>query len=205
MVFVVGLTGSIGMGKSAVSEMIRRTGVPVWDADAAVHELYAPGGKAVAPVGSRFPAAVVDGAVDRDALSKQVLGNNDAICDLEKIVHPLVGEHRQTFFAEAEADGHGLVVVDVPLLFETGGNERMDHVVVVSARADQQRERVLARPGMTAEKFESILARQVPDAEKRSRADDVIDTSTTLAETEEAVILLVESLRRKAGVSASRA
>ena len=124
MVFVVGLTGSIGMGKSAVSEMIRRTGVPVWDADAAVHELYRPGGKAVAPVGERFPEAIIDGGVDRDALSRQVLGNNDAIKDLEHIVHPLVGEHRQSFFTQAEDDGHDLVVVDVPLLFETGGNER---------------------------------------------------------------------------------
>lgn len=198
MVFVVGLTGSIGMGKSAVSDMIRRTGVPVWDADAAVHELYAAGGKAVAPVRTRFPDTIADGAVDRDALSKQVIGNNDAIRDLERIVHPLVGEHRQTFFATAEADGHDLVVVDVPLLFETGGNERMDHVVVVSARAEQQRERVLARPGMTADKFEAILARQVPDAEKRRKADDVIDTSTTLEETEETVILLIERLREKA-------
>lgn len=195
MVFVVGLTGSIGMGKSAVSEMIRRTGVPVWDADAAVHELYRPGGKAVAPVGERFPEAIVDGGVDRDALSRQVLGNNDAIKDLEHIVHPLVGEHRQSFFAQAEADGHDLVVVDVPLLFETGGNERMDHVVVVSASAEQQRERVLARPGMTAAKFEAILSRQVPDAEKRAGADDVIDTGTTLEETEKAVILLIAKLR----------
>ena len=183
------------MGKSAVSEMIRRTGVPVWDADAAVHELYRPGGKAVAPVGERFPEAIVDGGVDRDALSRQVLGNNDAIKDLEHIVHPLVGEHRQSFFVQAEADGHDLVVVDVPLLFETGGNERMDHVVVVSASAEQQRGRVLARPGMTAEKFEAILSRQVPDAEKRAGADDVIDTGTTLEETEKSVILLIEKLR----------
>lgn len=196
MVFVVGLTGSIGMGKSAVSEMIRRTGVPVWDADAAVHELYAPGGKAVGPVSQRFPDAIVDGGVDRDALSRQVLGNNDAIKDLERIVHPLVGEHRRAFFARAEADGHQLVVVDVPLLFETGGNARMDHVVVVSASADQQRERVLARPGMTAEKFEAILARQVPDADKRQQADDVIDTGTTLEETEASVVLLIERLRQ---------
>jgi dephospho-CoA kinase len=195
MVFVVGLTGSIGMGKSAVSEMIRRAGVPVWDADAAVHELYMIGGKAVEPVQHRFPEAVVDGAVDRDLLSRQVLGNEGAIKDLEKIVHPLVGEHRQGFFSKAEADGHKLVVVDVPLLFETGGNARMDHVVVVSARGEQQRERVLARPGMSPEKFEAILARQVPDAEKRSMADDVVDTSTTLQATEAAVRLLLGKLQ----------
>jgi len=198
MVFVVGLTGSIGMGKSAVSDMFRRAGVPVWDADAAVHELYQPGGKAVAGVGERFPSAIVDGGVNRDALSREVVGNEAAIKDLEKIVHPLVGEHRLGFFAQAEADGHDLVVVDVPLLYETGGEKRMDQVVVVSARPEQQRERVLARPGMTAEKFEAILARQVPDAEKRSRADHVIDTSTTLEATESSVVALVGRLKRMA-------
>lgn len=198
MVFVVGLTGSIGMGKSAVSDMFRRAGVPVWDADAAVHELYRPGGTAVAGVGERFPSAIVDGGVNRDALSREVVGNDAAIKDLEKIVHPLVGEHRLGFFAQAEADGHDLVVVDVPLLYETGGEKRMDQVVVVSARPEQQRERVLARPGMTAEKFEAILARQVPDAEKRSRADHVIDTSTTLEATESSVVALVGRLKRMA-------
>lgn len=202
MVFVVGLTGSIGMGKSAVSEMFRRAGVPVWDADAAVHELYQPGGKAVERVRARFPGAIVDGGVDREALSREVVGNEEAIKDLEKIVHPLVGEHRLGFFAEAEADGHDLVVVDVPLLYETGGEARMDQVVVVSAAPGQQRERVLARPGMTPEKFAAILARQVPDAEKRSRADHVIDTSTTLEETEKSVQALVGRLRELASARA---
>ncbi|WP_416898877.1 MAG: dephospho-CoA kinase [Minwuia sp.] len=197
MVFVVGLTGSIGMGKSAVSKMFRDNGVPVWDADAAVHELYAPGGKAAGPVAERFPDAIVDGGVDRDRLSREVIGNDSAIKDLEKIVHPLVGEHRQAFFADAAADGHDMVVVDVPLLFETGGEKRMDAVVVVSAPAAQQRERVLARPGMTADKFENILARQTPDAEKRARADHVIDTGTTLEETGKAVAQLVGLLREK--------
>jgi len=195
MVFVVGLTGSIGMGKSAVSAMFRKAGVPVWDADAAVHELYAKGGLAVDPVSARFPEAVVDGAVDRDRLSRLVLGNDKAIKDLEQIVHPLVGAHRQDFFATAAADGHRLVVVDVPLLFETGGEARMDRVVVVSASPEQQRERVLARPGMTAGKFEAILARQTPDEVKRERADHVVDTSVTLEETEKAVLDLVEILR----------
>lgn len=203
MVFVVGLTGSIGMGKSAVSAMFREAGVPVWDADAAVHELYALGGSAVEPVGLRFPDAVVDGAVDRDSLSRQVLDNNDAIKDLERIVHPLVGQHRQAFFGRAEAEGHTLVVVDVPLLFETGGNERMDYVVVVSARPAQQRERVLARPGMTVEKFEAILARQVPDAEKREKADHVVDTSTTLEATRASVLQLTSSLRTMANGATS--
>ena len=198
MVFVVGLTGSIGMGKSAVSQMFRDNGVPVWDADAAVHELYAPGGKAVGPVAERFPAAVIDGAVDRDRLSGEVLGNDSAIKDLERIVHPLVGEHRLAFFAEAEKGGHDLVVVDVPLLFETGGEARMDSVVVVSARPEQQRERVLARPGMSEGKFENILSRQTPDAEKRARADHVIDTSTSLEETAAAVGQLVGLLREEA-------
>lgn len=198
MVYVVGLTGSIGMGKSTVAGMFRDEGVPVWDADAAVHEIYSPGGPAVGPVGERFPGVVVDGAVDREKLSYRVVGDDDAIRDLERIVHPLVGEHRQRFFAEAERDGHGIVVVDVPLLFETGGEARMDAVVVVSAGAEQQRERVLARPNMTAEKFAAILARQTPDAEKRERAHHIIDTAVTHEETAAQVKTLVAELRRKA-------
>lgn len=195
MAYVVALTGSIGMGKSATANMFRADGVPVWDADAAVHELYAAGGPAVEPVRARFPNAVVDGAVDRERLSAEVLGNDAAIKDLERIVHPLVGEHRAAFRAEADAAGADIVVVDVPLLFETGGEKKVDAVVVVSASAEQQRERVLARPGMTVAKFESILARQTPDAEKRRRADHVIDTGVSLAETEAQVAALVASMR----------
>ncbi|GJL89747.1 MAG: dephospho-CoA kinase [Minwuia thermotolerans] len=197
MAYVVALTGSIGMGKSATAEMFRAAGVPVWDADAAVHEIYARGGRAVEPVRARFPDAVVDGAVDRERLSAEVVGNDAAIRDLEKIVHPLVGEHRAAFRAEADAAGADIVVVDVPLLFETGGEKKVDAVVVVSADAEQQRVRVLARPGMSEAKFEAILARQTPDAEKRARADHVVDTSVTLAETEAQVRALVAEMRAK--------
>lgn len=197
MAYVLALTGSIGMGKSATASMFRAAGVPVWDADAAVHEIYARGGKAVEPVRQRFPDAVVDGAVDRERLSAEVVGNDAAIRDLEAIVHPLVGEHRAAFRARADAEGAEIVVVDVPLLFETGGEKKVDAVVVVSARPEQQRERVLARPGMSAAKFEAILARQTPDAEKRARADHVIDTSLTLAETEAQVQALVAALRER--------
>ncbi|MDF1733397.1 MAG: dephospho-CoA kinase [Minwuia sp.] len=197
MAYVVALTGSIGMGKSATAEMFRAAGVPVWDADAAVHEIYAKGGPAVEPVRARFPDAVVDGAVDRERLSAEVVGNDAAIRDLETIVHPLVGEHRAAFRARADADGADIVVVDVPLLFETGGEKKVDAVVVVSASADQQRERVLARPGMSVAKFEAILARQTPDAEKRARADHVVDTSVSLAETEAQVRALVAEMRAK--------
>lgn len=180
---VVGLTGSIGMGKSEVARMFASLGVPVYDADAAVHELYAKGGAAVAPIGDAFPQAVVDGAVDRDRLSKLVVGDEAAIKRLESIVHPLVGQSRAGFMAKAAADGAKVVVADIPLLYETGGETRVDYVVVVSAPYRAQRERVLARPGMTAAKFEAIVARQTPDEKKRARADFVIATDTSLAET----------------------
>ncbi|MDR7230804.1 dephospho-CoA kinase [Caulobacter sp. BE264] len=177
---ILGLTGSIGMGKSTTSRMFQDEGVPVYDADAAVHALYATGGAAVAPVEAAFPGVVVNGAIDRAKLSAEVVGNAEALAKLEAIVHPLVGAHRIGFFEEAKAKGHEIVVLDIPLLFETGGEKRVDKVVVVSAPADVQRERVLARPEMTAEKFEAILARQTPDAEKRARADFVIDTGQGL-------------------------
>jgi len=177
---ILGLTGSIGMGKSTTSRMFQDEGVPVYDADAAVHALYATGGAAVAPVEAAFPGVVVNGAIDRAKLSAEVVGNAEALAKLEAIVHPLVGAHRIGFFEEAKAKGHEIVVLDIPLLFETGGEKRVDKVVVVSAPADVQRARVLARPEMTAEKFEAILARQTPDAEKRARADFVIDTGQGL-------------------------
>jgi dephospho-CoA kinase len=177
---ILGLTGSIGMGKSTTSKMFQDEGVPVYDADAAVHALYAAGGAAVAPVEAAFPGVVTNGAIDRAKLSAQVVGDPEALAKLETIVHPLVGADRIGFFEQAKAQGHEIVVLDIPLLFETGGEKKVDKVVVVSAPADIQRERVLARPEMTPEKFEAILARQTPDAEKRARADFVIDTGQGL-------------------------
>ena len=176
----VGLTGSIGMGKSTTAAMFAAEGVPVYDADAEVHALYARGGAAVAPLEAAFPGVVVDGAVDRTLLSQRVVGKPDELKKLEAIVHPLVGESRIGFFQKAVADGADIVVLDIPLLFETGGEKRMDAVVVVSAPADLQRQRVLARPGMDEAKLDAILARQMADAEKRARAHFVIDTSRGL-------------------------
>jgi dephospho-CoA kinase len=179
-VIVVGLTGSIGMGKTTTAALFAEAGAPVWDADAAVHRLYAKGGAAVAPIAAAFPGIVVDGAVDRARLSARLAEDPPAFARLEAIVHPLVGADRQAFLDRAAAAGAKVVVLDIPLLFETGGERRVDKVVVVSATPELQRERVLARPGMTAEKLEALLARQVPDAEKRARADFVIDTSKGL-------------------------
>lgn len=173
---ILGLTGSIGMGKSTTAAMFEAEGVPVYDSDAAVHALYAAGGAAVAPVEAAFPGVVVDGAIDRARLSAKVVGDPEALAKLEAIVHPLVGAHRIGFFEKAQAEGRDIVVLDVPLLFETGGQRSVDKVVVVSAPPEVQRARVLARPEMTPEKFDAILARQLPDAEKRARADFVIDT-----------------------------
>jgi len=176
----VGLTGSIGMGKSTTAAMFAAEGVPVYDADAEVHALYAKGGAAVGPLEDAFPGVVVDGAVDRAKLSHCVVGKPDELKKLEAIVHPLVGESRIGFFQDAVARGADIVILDIPLLFETGGEKRMDAVVVVSAPADLQRERVLARPGMDEAKLDAILARQMADAEKRARAHFVIDTSLGL-------------------------
>lgn len=176
----VGLTGSIGMGKSTTAAMFAAEGVPVYDADAEVHALYARGGAAVEPLEAAFPGVVVDGAVDRAKLSHYVVGKPDELKKLEAIVHPLVGESRVGFFQKAVADGADIVILDIPLLFETGGEKRMDAVVVVSAPADVQRQRVLARPGMDEAKLDAILARQMADAEKRARAHFVIDTSQGL-------------------------
>jgi dephospho-CoA kinase len=192
---ILGLTGSIGMGKSTTSKMFQDEGVPVYDADAAVHALYATGGAAVAPVEAAFPGVVVDGAIDRAKLSAQVVGDPEALARLEAIVHPLVGAHRIGFFEQAKAEGHEIVVLDIPLLFETGGEKRVDKVVVVSAPADVQRQRVLARPEMTPEKFEAILARQTADAEKRARADFVIDTGQGLEHARQQVRDLLTLLR----------
>lgn len=185
----LGLTGSIGMGKSAVAAMFADEGVPVFDADAAVHRLQGVGGRLIPAIEAAFPGTIVDGAVDRAALGAAVFGDDAAIRRLEGIVHPAVAEERAAFL---EAHIHApLVVFDVPLLFETGGDAKVDKVAVVSAAADVQRARVLARPGMTAEKFAAILARQTPDAEKRARADFVIPTDTDFTTTREAVCAVI--------------
>lgn len=190
--FILGLTGSIGMGKSAVAAMFRGLGVPVFDADAAVHELQGPGGACVAPIEQAFPGTTGPQGVDRQKLGAAVFGDPAALRLLESIVHPEVAELRRTFLADNAAAP--LIVFDIPLLYEKTGQHGLDAVAVVSAPAEQQRERVLARPGMTVEKFEQILRLQVPDAEKRARADHVIDTGVSLAETRHAVQRLVHQL-----------
>lgn len=192
---LIGLTGSIGMGKSTTAAMFREAGVPVYDADAAVADLYSKGGAAVGPVGEAFPGVVKDGAIDREALRQAVLGKPEALKRLNAIVHPLVGRDRGSFFAEAEAEGADMVVLDIPLLFETGGHANMDAVVVVSAPADMQRERVLARPGMSPERLEAILAQQMADAEKRARAHFVVDTSRGLEPAREQVAEIIAVMR----------
>jgi len=175
----LGLTGSIGMGKSTTARLFEEEGAPVYDSDAAVHALYAAGGAAVAAVEAAFPGITgEDGGVDRARLSAKVVGDPEALKRLEAVVHPLVGAHRAAFFAEL--DDADVVVLDVPLLFETGGERAVDAVAVVSAPEAMQRERVLAREGMSAEKLHAILSRQTPDADKRARADFVIDTSKGL-------------------------
>lgn len=194
---VLGLTGSIGMGKSTVGKMFAEEGVPVFDSDAAVHALYAAGGAAAAPVEAAFPGVTVDGAVDREALSRRVVGDEAAIKRLEMIVHPLVRQAQAEFLQTNRDAGTKVVVLDIPLLFESGGAKLVDKVAVVSAAADVQRERVLARPGMTAEKFEAILARQTPDAEKRARADFVIDTGGSLEATRAQARAVLDALREQ--------
>lgn len=177
----LGLTGSIGMGKSTVAAMFAAEGIPVFDADAAVHRLQGPAGRVVAAIEAHFPGTTGAGGVDRTALAEAVLGDDAAMKALEAIVHPAVGEERAAFLRDHAAAP--LVVFDVPLLFETGGDRAVDQVAVVSAAPEIQRARVLARPGMSEAKFAAILARQVPDAEKRARADFVIPTDVPLAET----------------------
>ena len=183
--FILGLTGSIGMGKSAVAAMFQGLGVPVFDADAAVHQLQGPGGELLAVIEAEFPGTTGSGGVDRARLGAEVFGKPEALARLEAIVHPAVAAMRAAFLKRHAAAP--LVVFDIPLLFEKGGASQVDAVLVVSASGEAQRARVLARPGMSAEKFEKILALQMPDAEKRARADYVIDTGTSLAETRHAV------------------
>lgn len=173
--FVLGLTGSVGMGKTTTARFFAEAGVPVHDADAVVHRLYEK--EAVAAIEAAFPGTTLDGTVDRKLLSARVVGDPAAFKRLEDIVHPLVHEAERHLLAEAEERGEKVAVLDIPLLFETGGEERVDAVVVASAPPEVQKARVLERPGMTMEKLEAILAKQMPDAEKRRRADFVVDTS----------------------------
>ena len=189
---VLGLTGSVGMGKSTTAGFFVEAGVPVHDADAAVHRLYA--GEAVPQIEAAFPGMTAGGIVDRTLLAKRVLGDPVALKRLEAIVHPLVQASERRFLADAEARGEKVVVLDIPLLFETGGDARVDAVVVVSAPAEVQRKRVMERPGMTAEKFEAILSKQVPDVEKRRRADFVVDTSRAFEATRAQVRAVLAAL-----------
>lgn len=172
---VLGLTGSIGMGKSTTAQLFAEAGVPVYDADAAVHRLYE--GEGVPAIEAAFPGTTANGKVDRNRLSARVVHDSAAMKRLEEIVHPMLGASRQKFLGDAEQSGAPVAVVDVPLLFETGGEKRVDAVVVVTTSSELQRERILARPNMTEEKLAAILARQMPDAEKRKRAHFVVDTS----------------------------
>ena len=191
----LGLTGSIGMGKSTTAAMFREAGVPVYDADAAVADLYLRGGAAVAPLEAAFPGVTRDGAVDREALRQRVLGDDAAMARLNAVVHPLLGHDRAAFFARAEASKADMVVLDIPLLFETGGQVNMDAVVVVTAPAEMQRERVLARAGMTPERLDAILSRQVADVEKRARAHFVVDTGRGLEAAREQVGEIIAVMR----------
>lgn len=175
---VIGLTGSIGMGKSTTAQFFRDAGVPVYDADAAVHRLYA--GEAAPLIEAAFPGSTAAGTVDRAALGRQVVGDPAALRQLEAIVHPLVRREEVLFLRDAEQAGAAVAILDIPLLFEIGGADRVDAVVVATAPAEMQRARVFARPGMTEEKFQALLAKQMPDAEKRRRADFIVDTGRGL-------------------------
>jgi len=192
---ILGLTGSIGMGKSTVADMFIRAGVPVFDADAIVRHMQGPAGELLEAIEVEFPGLTGPEGVKRDALGNQVFGDPKALKRLEAIVHPAVAAHRGEFLIE-HADAP-LVVFDIPLLFEGGGDQQVDRVLVVSAPPEVQRARVLSRPGMTPDKFAHILSLQVPDAEKRARADHIIDTGTTLADTEKAVKQLIAQLLDK--------
>jgi dephospho-CoA kinase len=189
---VLGLTGSIGMGKSTTAGFFREAGIPVHDADATVHQLYA--GEAAPLIEVAFPGVVESGVVNRKLLSPRVIGKPEAMQKLEAIVHPLVREAELNFLKQAREKEAAIAVLDIPLLFETGGEKRVDQVIVVSATPDIQRQRVLSRPGMTAEVFEAILAKQIPDEQKRERADFIVDTSHGLDDAREQVHDIIRSL-----------
>ncbi|MGD0191916.1 MAG: dephospho-CoA kinase [Rhizomicrobium sp.] len=195
--YLIGLTGSIGMGKTATANMFARLGIPVYDADAAVHRLYERGGAAVEEIARAFPGSVSDGRVDRGRLGAMVADDRDAFRKLEGIVHPLVAREQQEFLNTLAADGADIAVLDIPLLFESGGHARMDAVVVVSAPGHVQRERVLARPGMTEERLNAILAKQMPDAEKRAQAHFVVETDKGLDHAFEQVKNIVKALQER--------
>ena len=196
---IVGLTGSIGMGKSTAAKMLRQMGVPVYDADANVHALQAKGGAALPAIEAAFPGVVKDGVLDRQALGARVFGNKEALRRLESIVHPLVGQRQRAFLKRAARRGEKLVVLDIPLLFEGAGERRVDATLVVSAPAFLQRHRVMARPGMSAERFLGILRQQVPDAEKRRNATIVIPTGLGLAPTRLALAKAIAKLKQRRG------
>lgn len=189
----VALTGSIGMGKSTVAAMFERAGIPLFDADAEVRRLQGPSGALVGPIGALFPGSIVGGQVDRAELSRAVIGKPEALAKLEALVHPAVRDARDRFIA-ANRDA-AMILFDIPLLYETGGEANADKVIVVSAPAAMQRARVLARSGMTAQKFDGILARQMPDADKRKRADFIVDTGGSLADTEAQVAAIIACLK----------
>ncbi|WP_262693437.1 dephospho-CoA kinase [Kordiimonas aquimaris] len=195
---VVGLTGSIGMGKSETAKMFAELDVPVFDADAVVHSLQAKGGPAIAPIAAAFPGVVKEGVLDRQKLGAMVFAKPELKEQLEAIIHPMVGVVRAAFFENAQKKGVPFVVLDVPLLFETGGNKACNKVVVVSAPVDVQRARVLDRKGMTPEKFDNILARQTPDADKRAGADYVIETDKGLDHARSEVARITQELREQA-------
>jgi len=197
---ILGLTGSIGMGKSTAANAFRRLGIPVFDADAEVHGLLRGGGAGVAATQAAFPGVVKEGAVDREALGRRVFADEGALHRLEGILHPLVGEAERRFLRRAALRRAGLVVLDVPLLFETGADKRCDAVVVVSSPARVQRARVLSRPGMTEEKLLGILSRQLPDLEKRRRADFVVGTGLGLAESLRAIKNIVKLANTRRGL-----
>lgn len=190
----LGLTGSIGMGKSTTAALFADAGMPVWDADAAVHRLYAAGGRGVEPIRAAFPEVVIDGAVSRDALRAHLRDDPGALQHLEAIVHPLLAQDRAAFVAQCERDGAPIAVFDIPLLLETGLDAQMDATLVVSAPAEVQRARVLERPGMSADQLDTLLARQMPDTEKRTRADHIIETHS-IDQTRRDVLDLIRRLR----------
>ena len=192
---VIGLTGSIAMGKSTAAQAFRNLGLPVFDSDAAVHALYAKGGAAVSPLQKLVPQAIAENAVDRQALSAAIRQKPELLAEVEKAVHPLVRQAQEDFLKECQTQGADLAVLDIPLLFETGRDTEVDVIVVVSAPAEIQRQRALARPGMTVEKLDQLLARQMPDAEKRARAHFIVDSSGPLEASAQQIARIVAQLR----------
>ncbi|MGI9385265.1 MAG: dephospho-CoA kinase [Methyloligellaceae bacterium] len=199
---IIGLTGSMGMGKSTAAKRFRGHGIPVFDADAEVHRLYA--GEAAPLIEAAFPGTVADGSVDRKRLGAAVVGDRAALKRLESIIHPLVREGQRRFIETHSKAGADLVILEIPLLFETGADDRVDATVVVTAPPDLQRARVLDRPGMTPEKLEALLSEQMPDDEKRQRADFVVDTSGPVEETGRKIDMIIESLAGREGEAVSR-